>query len=229
MKRAFFITGTDTGVGKTRVAASLAAGLREKGYCVGVMKPVETGCSPDPTGSDAARLVRASGSSDPMELVSPYRFTRPLSPNIAARLEGASIDFNVISGALRAITAGHDVTLVEGAGGLMAPLTEDKTMADLAALLSLPVIIVAASRLGVLSHTLLTIEALRARGLRTMGIVVNNPAPPEVDDESRELNAVELERLTRVPVLCEIAYSNQEVPCPVAAEDLADAILSVGG
>src|SRR5690606_6029361 len=133
MGRGIFITGTDTGVGKTFVAASMAAYLRQRGHRVGVMKPAETGC-PERSGvlipEDATRLKEASGCAEPIEKICPYRFAEPLAPSIAAERAGRKIDVDLLLATYGEISAEHDVTLVEGAGGLMVPLLPSYTFAD---------------------------------------------------------------------------------------------------
>jgi len=205
MGKAFFITGTDTGVGKTFVAAAAARALRTRGLDVGVMKPVETGCAAAGGGlapADAARLIEASGTADPVEAVCPYRFAPALSPHLAARLAGVEIDPGLVKKTLDRLAATHDVTLVEGAGGLMAPLAPGLTTADLVRDLAVPLVIVAADRLGVLSHTLLTVECAGGRGIEVAGIVLNSPLPSHTGpaDESPAHNLAELRALTGLPV-----------------------------
>lgn len=208
MKKAFFITGTDTGVGKTFVAAGIARALKALGRDVGVMKPVETGC-PAENGAlralDALRLKEASGSIDPIDVINPFRFPHPLSPNLASRLEGAVIDLEVIRGCFSKLSASHEILLVEGAGGLLTPLTDDKTMADLAAALDLPLIIVAVSRLGAVNQTLLAIECAMKRGLAVKGIILNNATAPD-GDMSRKYNLREIERFTGLSVLGSVPF-----------------------
>lgn len=171
-----FITGTDTGVGKTYVASGIARTLIRAGIDVGVMKPAETGCrrrSGQLIPADAISLMKAAGVRDPLELVNPYRFSKPLAPAVAAELEGKSVDpARIISFFLR-ISKRHDFTIVEGAGGIMVPLSVNYLYLDLARSLHLPVLIVSRPGLGTINHTLLTILALKKRRLRIAGIVMN--------------------------------------------------------
>lgn len=212
MNHSYFITATDTGAGKTFVASSIARALRLKGVDVGVMKPVESGCV-DKDGTlvpdDALALKEASGSSDSLEDICPYRFAPPLSPHLAARLSGVSVDFEVIKNAFLKLSKRHGLMLVEGAGGLLAPLTDELTVADLAAALNLPLIIVAQSKLGVINHTLLTIEAARSRGLKVAAIVLNEG--PGGTDPSVEFNSGEIKRMTGLPVF-DLFGEKKEVP-----------------
>ena len=208
-KPAFFITGTDTNVGKTEAACSLARSFRDAGLKVGVMKPVETGC-PVIGGKivpqDALRLKEASGTEADLDLINQYRFTAPVAPDLAARLFKAAIDFNRIRDIFLGLHAAHDVMLVEGAGGLLAPAAEGRSMADLALFLGIPLIIVSANRLGTINHTLLTVSCARQLGLDIKGIILNNPVDPG-NDLSREHNRRDIERLSGVRVLFEIPYS----------------------
>ena len=214
-KPAFFITGTDTNVGKTEAACVLASSFKEAGLKVGVMKPVETGC-PVEGGrimpQDALRLKEASGTEADLDLVNPYRFTAPVAPDLAARLFGASIDLERIRDIFIGLQAAHDLMLVEGAGGLLAPAAQGKSMADLALLLGAPLLIVFANRLGTIKHTLLTVNCARQTGLAVKGIVLNNPSDSG-NDLSAEYNRRDIERLSGVPVIFEIPYS----PAPASA------------
>ncbi|MEK7829395.1 MAG: dethiobiotin synthase, partial [Deltaproteobacteria bacterium] len=159
--KGFFITGTDTGVGKTFVTAGIVSALRGKGANVGVMKPVETGC-PEKNGrlepQDAIFLKKMSGVDDDMDLINPYRFKVSLSPAVASRVEGKTVELNRIKECYDKLASRHSMMFVEGAGGLLAPINEDETVADLIKLLNLPIIIIAASRLGAINHTLLTVR-----------------------------------------------------------------------
>lgn len=217
MNYSYFITATDTGAGKTLVASSIARALRLKGRDVGVMKPVESGCV-DKDGTlepdDALTLKEASSSADSIEDICPYRLALPLSPHLAARLSGVRIDFEVIKSAFRKLSDRHGVMLVEGAGGLLTPLTDELTVADLAATLGLPLVIVAPSRLGVINHTLLTVEAARARGLEVASVILNEL--PDTD-QSTEFNSGEIRRVTGLPVF-DLSGEKKEVPCQVAGD-----------
>ncbi len=221
MARAFFITGTDTNVGKTFVSTLIARSLRAVGIDAGVMKPVETGCA-EAEGSlvpaDAVALKEAAGSNDPLDIINPYRFAPPLSPNVAARLSGVEIDLNRIESAFKTLSAVHEIILVEGAGGLLVPMNNYHAMADLALRLNARLVIVAASRLGVINHALLTCECARSRGLGIAGVILNNPSPSE-DDLSVRYNRSEIERYA--PVLAEVPYT----PTGEALPKLPEALL----
>lgn len=193
-----FITGTDTGVGKTFVARGIASALRARGFRVGVMKPVETGCGGAVTRrpADALALRAAARSTLELDRVCPYQLDAPLAPYVAARLENIRIDPRAIVAAFRAIEPGHDVTVVEGAGGLLVPIAERYSMADLARDLALPLLVVVDSKLGAINHTLLTLEAAAARGLSVRGYVLNHASGA---DEAAATNASVLERCTATP------------------------------
>ncbi len=229
-KPAFFITGTDTNVGKTEAACVLAKSLTEAGLKVGVMKPVETGCLVKDgriIPLDALRLKAASNTEADLDLVNPYRFTAPVAPDLAARLFGTAIDLHRIRDIFIGLRAAHDVMLVEGAGGLLAPCAEGKSMADLALLLGLPLIIVSANRLGTINHTLLTINCARQMGLAVKGIVLNNPALSE-NDPSAGHNRSDIERLSGVPVMFEIPYWPDPASAPkLLKKDEVEKLLDV--
>jgi dethiobiotin synthetase len=211
MANGIFITGTDTGVGKTLVGASLAVFLRERGYRVGVMKPVETGCGeragvlfPD----DAMCLKAASGCAEPIERICPYRFAEPLAPSIAAERAGERIDIDHLRSTYEEISAAHDVILVEGAGGLMVPLLPSYSYADFARLLKMPALVVAANKLGVINHLLLTLEHASCKGLRVLGYVLNGVTKQA--SIAAETNREVLFGLTGVPCLGEFPFAGIE-------------------
>jgi|SRR5579863_2376909 len=198
MSAGLFITGTDTGVGKTTVACVLASALRAEGTDVGVMKPIETGC-PIREGRlysrDGARLQRSAGTHHPLDLVSPYRYGAPVAPLVASAAEHRPVSLFKILRRFQSLSKDHRLMLIEGVGGLLVPLTSRKTVADLAQLFGLPVIIVASNRLGVLNHTLLTVEAAITRGLSVAGVILNNVT--KGGDRSRKSNADTLAKLLR--------------------------------
>ncbi|MGH7846791.1 MAG: dethiobiotin synthase [Candidatus Binatia bacterium] len=207
MGSGIFITGTDTEVGKTLVACGLAALFGEMGYKVGVMKPAETGCE-ERDGKrfpqDAFHLKQASGCGEPLEKICPYRLRDPLAPSVAAAREGTRIDVSLLTENYQEISSAHDITLVEGAGGLLVPLLPHYTYADFAGLLKLPLIVVAANRLGMINHLLLTMEHASCRGLRVLGYVLNHlEREPSLAAES---NRDALCTLTAFPCLGEIPY-----------------------
>lgn len=188
-----FISGTDTGVGKTWVACCLARWGRAQGWRMGVLKPAESG-----GGGDALALLRASGAKLALEQVRPYAFRLPLAPAVAAAAEGRKIAFAPIRRAYAAVAAESDWTLVEGAGGLLVPYAPGLDGAGLAKRLGLPVLLVARAGLGTINHCLLSLEAARARGLRVLAVVLNGRS--KAGDRSVTSNAAEIERLGRVKV-----------------------------
>lgn len=186
--RGWFVTGTDTGVGKTRASVALLRALRARhARCVG-MKPVAAGTEPAPDGGERENedvlALRAAGTARvAAALDNPVRLHDAMSPHLAARRAGRTIDIEPLVAAYRALAAQADAVVVEGAGGFLVPLSDTLTGADLAAALGLPVILVVGLRLGCLNHTLLTRDAIRQRGLPLAGWIVSrlDPAMPEQD------------------------------------------------
>lgn len=166
------VTGTDTGVGKTVVAAAVIGLLRRRGLSVAAMKPVETGVA-DGRPADALRLAQAAGAADPLTDVCPCSFAEPVAPLVAAERSGRSVDPMLLDAALERLSAGRDAVIVEGAGGLLVPLTRLMSYADLFARWRLGVIVVAANRLGALNHVRLTVLAARAAGAPVRAVVLN--------------------------------------------------------
>lgn len=173
--RSLFITGTNTGVGKTVVCGCLARFLSHKGINVGVQKWVSTGNKHIPEDIEYCLrwLKKTEVERDDPSLLSPYTFDFPSSPHLAAALEGEEISRDKIRQSYHILLQKHDLLLVEGVGGVMVPLTRDYLLIDLVAELALPVVIVTHSSLGTINHTLLTIEALRHRNINILGIVFN--------------------------------------------------------
>jgi len=223
----FFITATDTGVGKTEVACALLRAARAAGVDAVGMKPAQSGHAPGEP-SDAERLREASGAVEPLEAICPYSLSAPLAPAVAARLEGRTIELSRILAAAAALASRHAALVVEGAGGLLVPLTERETFAELAVALALPVIVVARAGLGTVNHTALTVEALRGRGLAIEAVVLNRTSP--ADDASVQYNAAEIVRLTgaRVlgPVPFEAARAGREAALYAALGGAAGLLLS---
>jgi dethiobiotin synthetase len=201
--RGLFVTGTDTGVGKTEVACALLRAARAAGTDAVGMKPAQSGAT-DGEPTDAERLLEASDGVEPFDAVCPYVLAAPLAPAVAARLEGRQVSLARILDAARALAARHAAVVVEGAGGLLVPLTERETYADLAAALDLPVLVVARAGLGTINHTALTVEAIRRRGLAIAGIVLNRTA--REDDPSVPYNAGEIARLVGIAPAALLPY-----------------------
>jgi dethiobiotin synthetase len=171
-----FVTGTDTGVGKTVVSAALAWTLKRSGKRIAVIKPVQTGT--DSGGlMDIEFTQRVIGASYLLDDVCPYRFPLPLAPSVASRLAGEKIDLRKINSDFYNLSSNHDVVIVEGAGGLLVPITDNYLMSDLARDLGLYLVIVTRPNLGTLNHTLLTTESAKHRGLKILGIVINKFPP----------------------------------------------------
>ncbi|MEQ1859049.1 MAG: dethiobiotin synthase [Chthoniobacteraceae bacterium] len=201
-----FITGTDTGVGKTYVTARLVRSLRARGLdCVG-MKPISCGGL-----EDADALMAACDGLLSLDDVNPVRLASFCAPIIAAKIENRPIDLDLIRRTYARLAAAHESIIVEGAGGWLVPLTRDFFIADLAVELALPVIVVAANRLGAINHTLLTVESIQARGLSCAGIILNQARKPTGDDEiAIETNRAVLEETAGVPVLGVVAHGQVE-------------------
>jgi dethiobiotin synthetase len=184
--KGIFITGTDTGIGKSIASAAIAMLLRRKGHSVGVMKPITSGCLEREghlVSEDAELLCFAAGRALTPDCT-PYLLKAPLAPSVAASLEGVRIDFQVIRDAYLRIADSCDYVIVEGAGGLMVPLAGGLLMSDLAAHLGLPVAVVARPGLGTINHTLLTTFCARSLGLEVKGVIVNRfPAHPNQAEE----------------------------------------------
>lgn len=176
-----FVAGTGTDIGKTYVTAQLIRTLHEKGHPVCALKPVISGFDPVTADtSDTALLLKAVGNpvtDEAIAAISPWRFTAPLAPNMAARREGRSIDFNTVVSWCKAHSG---PVVIEGVGGVMSPLTDDKTGLDWIVGLACPVLLVGGTYLGAISHTLTCMAAMRARGVRVAAIVVNESADTSI-------------------------------------------------
>jgi dethiobiotin synthetase len=192
--RGVFITGTDTGVGKTWVACRLAEAWAGRGLRVGVFKPAESGA-----GGDAQALLKAAHSRLPLALVRPYAFRRPLAPGLAAAQEGKRVSLARLKRHYVQIAAASDRVLVEGAGGLLVPYAPGLDGAGVAKGLRLPVLLVARAGLGTINHSLLSLEAARRRGLRVLAVLLNGPQ--DRSDPSIKGNAAAIRRLGKLPVL----------------------------
>jgi len=187
-----FITGTDTNVGKTVVATAIVRQLREAGVRVGAYKPAASGAVERLDGNlvwdDVEQLSQALGDEYPAERICPQRFAAPLAPPLAAGAEGRSVDRRLLREGARWWQAQVDFVVVEGAGGLLSPLSHEDSVADLARDLALPLVVVARAGLGTINHTLLTLESARAADLEVAAVVLNPwPAQPsEIERDNRE-------------------------------------------
>lgn len=214
MTRSLFVTGTDTGVGKTFVSVALCLALTARGRRVGVMKPVETGLGRQSSarpGPDAAALMGAARVDDAIDYVSPYRLRAALAPWPASLAEGLRIRPSVILRAHQALCRRYDWTIVEGAGGLLVPITRTLSYLDLIRLLRLPVLVVARSGLGTINHTRLTLEVARKNGVRIVGVVLNT-SEERTDPKLARSIRDRLRDLVAVPVTGPLPYLGPVTP-----------------
>lgn len=207
MHQAYFITGTDTEIGKTHVAVTLIQQWQQQGLRVAAMKPVASGAWQDEQGiwrnDDVERLIAATGQTD-RALLNPYCFPSPISPHLAAREAGVQIDLKHLVDCYRQLAAQADVVVVEGAGGWLAPLTDELDMADLALALAIPVVLVVGMRLGCINHARLTAAAIAQRGAPFAGWIANRVVPQQL---AYQENLATLQRTLPVPMWQEIPFS----------------------
>jgi len=208
--KGLFVTGTDTGVGKTRVAVALIHALRAQGRRVAAMKPVAAGHAPGEPNEDVVALMHAANVAADIRDVNPYAFAPAIAPHIAAAQAGVRVDLKVIAAAYARLAAQADGVVVEGAGGWRVPLNEHDDMADLAQALDLSVVLVVGLRLGCLSHAMLTAESIVRRGVRWVGWV-GNAIDPDMACPAENIETLRI----RLPVPCLGIHSYQPV------EDLA--------
>ena len=207
-----FVTGTDTGIGKTAITSGLVRHWRARGHRMGAYKPVASGCESSPQGvpvwGDIEAYFAALEGEFPRDRICPQSFDAPLAPPVAARLAGRQVDWQLLLDGARWWESQVDSLLVEGAGGLLSPLTETASNADLALALGYPVLVVARAGLGTINHTLLTVEAAQRRGLQVRGVILNS-AQLTATDESVKSNPQELARRCPAPFLGVLPYSTQ--------------------
>jgi dethiobiotin synthetase len=201
--RGVFVTGTDTDVGKTWVAAGLTAVLRERGVKAVYFKPVQSGC-PEEGGcllpTDARLASRVAGLAEPLEVLTPIALRLPLAPGVAAAQAGVEVDLEHIAAGLRDLAARYEILVVEGAGGLYVPLIGmDFLVLDMIRWLSLPLAVVAKSGLGTINHTVLTVKAAQAAGIEVAGVILNRY--PEQPGLAAETNPGVIATLTGVDIL----------------------------
>jgi dethiobiotin synthetase len=201
-----FVAGTDTGVGKTLIAGALAAALRLKGHRVGVMKPVACG-----SWEDSRSLRRSAGVTDDLQLITPVFLKHPLSPNVAARLEKKKIDVGSIDRSFQILSRRYDIVVIEGCGGLLVPITDDFWVVDLIQRLKSHCILVSRSGLGAINHSLLSLEALKKRKIRPLGIVFNRLAGGAWTEAERTNPGV-ISKISGVPSLGVFPY--MKTGCP---------------
>lgn len=201
--RSFFVTGTDTGIGKTYFTCALAHLMRDSGIDVGIMKPFATGV-PQKGGfksEDVELLVRHSGASDPESLINPYFFEVPASPYTASRKLGREIDVGLVLSSFEKLQSSHDVMLVEGIGGILTPILKDYLVADLIRDMGLDALVVSGTQLGTVNHTLLTLDACKKHGIRPAGLVLNNASKNGYNVLDLEADLVSL---SGIDVVCKI-------------------------
>ena len=214
MAKGFFITGTDTGVGKTVITAALIKAVGLLGLKACGMKPIETGCKTTASSqqpavsskkrtlipSDGMFLKKMAGMDDSIDLVTPIRFERPLAPLPSSEIEGTSVDFEKIQKAYAALLKNYDVIIVEGIGGLLVPIKRDYFVLDLARDFGLPIIVVTRPGLGTLNHTLLTVNYAIKEGLDVAGIIINYSQPPE-GTLAENTNPEVIKKISPVPLI----------------------------
>jgi dethiobiotin synthetase len=206
--KGIFITGTDTGVGKTLIAAGIASVLRKQGRDVGVMKPLESGCEivdGKKVPMDALFLKDAAGVDDPLALINSYALKEPLAPSVAAEIEGIDIDIEKILGDFKQLSKKHEFLIVEGAGGLLVPIKKGFLFSDLIKRMGLPVLVVARGNLGTINHTLLTVNHAKILGIAVKGVIINNLTPEK--GKAEETNPGVMKELLDVPFIGNFPYS----------------------
>ncbi len=202
MEKGVFVTGSDTGVGKTVIAGAIAAAIKAQGLSVGIMKPVASGAKEIDgrlVSEDVVYLKKIIDSADDDDLVNPIRLKQPIAPTIAAAKSGVQIDIDKVWKAYEELTNRHDFVVVEGIGGLMVPIDDTLFVADMACKMDLPLVIVSRDYLGTINHTLLTVEYARSRNLRIKGIIINMLKGD--DDVVREI-----EKYSSAPILGTIHF-----------------------
>lgn len=195
-----FITGTDTNVGKTVIAAGLAGALKNKGCKTGVMKAIQSGAgvrngllySPD-----AEFMLKLTGNIDEIGLVCPYILKEAMAPGIAAEIEGIDVDLDIIKKAYHELEKRHDIVIIEGAGGIAVPVTKKLLISDLIRFLDIPIIIVARAGLGTINHTFLTIEYAKSLGIKIIGVIINDYRGGIVEERNPGIIA----DMTGIPIL----------------------------
>jgi dethiobiotin synthetase len=217
------ITGTDIGVGKTWVACAIARALRDSGKQVVAIKPVETGCNGPPAeAEDGVRLARATGQRQPAHAI--VRLPGSLAPALSSERAGAEIDFDALVLKIERFGEGADLTLVEGAGGLLAPITWEWNMADVARALGAGALVVAADRAGTINHTLLTISALELAGIPCAGVVLTRPEQDPTPGE----NAAAIARLSGIERVVTLPQVADQATSPASVGPLLEWLGRVG-
>jgi dethiobiotin synthetase len=213
MVKGFFITGTDTGVGKTIITAALIKAAHILGFSACGMKPIETGCrrTENKEGnnslipSDGTFLREITGTGESIDLITPIRFENPLAPLPASEIEDKPIDLDKIKTAYKELSNKYDVIIVEGIGGLLVPIKRDHFVIDLAKDFGLPIIVVSKPGLGTINHTMLTVNYAIKEGFDVAGIIINYTRPPE-STLAENTNPEIIKRLSPVPVIGTFPY-----------------------
>jgi dethiobiotin synthetase len=208
----WFVTGTDTEVGKTVIAGALATLCRQQGRRVGVFKPVATGCRRDVrlglVSEDAEFLAWCADGPEPLDVINPVRYAGELAPMVAAERKQQPIDWNAIDAAAARTHQSCNWLIVEGAGGLLSPIDANTSVADYAGRLALPLVIVARPGLGTINHTLLTLEAARSRRLQVAAVVINGYHPNSAT-LAEETNPEVIARLARISIPLIVPFDPQ--------------------
>jgi dethiobiotin synthetase len=202
MEKGVFVTGSDTGVGKTVVAGAIAAAIKAQGMDVGVMKPISTGAREIDgrlVSEDARYLKEIIGSTDDDELINPIRLKPALAPTMAAAESGVTIDMDKVWKAFEELKGKHEFIVIEGIGGLMVPVDDKLLVADMALKMDLALVVASKHSLGTINHTLLTVECAKSRNLRVKGIVIN------MLKDGKDF-AGEIEKYSSVPILGTIPF-----------------------
>lgn len=205
----YFITSTDTNVGKTTVALSLMKYLKAQGKIVGCMKPVSAGCEATPEGlrnEDALQLIKEASMELPYDQVNPYAFAPPIAPHIAAQQTGVFIDTNIIAERYKEIASKSEVVVVEGAGGWLVPVNDHQSMADIAASLNTSVILVVGMKLGCLNHALLTAASITDAGVPFAGWIANQ-LENNMLEEAKNIEALKLR--IQAPFIGSVTYGSR--------------------
>ena len=222
-----FVTGTDTGVGKTVVAGAIADWFRRRSVRVAVLKPVATGCVRRREGlvsEDAEFLAHCADARHPLDLICPQRYAEPLAPAVAAERAGQPVDWTAIQRSIDLMSRDSDVMIVEGVGGLMVPIDERHTVLDMIQWLGLPAVVVTRPGLGTINHTVLTVNAAR-EATKVAGVVVNR-YPAEAPGVAEETNLRAIERWGRVPLLC-VLPDEPRIAAGTLAESITAAVQPV--
>ena len=217
-KAGIFLTGTDTEVGKTVIAAGLAAALKASGVDVGVMKPIASGGVPSSSSrcgvkeriisEDALFLKHAAQVDDDLDLINPICLSAPIAPSVAAKIEGVSVELERIDIAFNKLSQNHDFMIVEGVGGIAAPICGDLLVANMAQRFRLPLLIVARPSLGTINHTVLTAAFARCFHLHPCGVVLNG-LRRESAGLAEDTNPIEITRLTNLPIIGIVPFDDR--------------------